>query len=204
MGQVIQILTGGDDNYAYIVGNSEGVALIDPAFGKETIEEHLARAPGPLKYVVNTHSHYDHIALDDYFQKRYGVPAVIHEQGAEGISEPKITVKDGDEISLGQETIRIIHTPGHTRDSVVLVYCQYLFTGDTLFVDEDCGKVGYSGGVDDMFLSLQKIKALPGEMVVYSGHKYGKMDSATLEHEKKHNPALLMETLQELKKFKGM
>ncbi len=65
-------------------------------------------------------------------------------------------------------------------------------------------KVGYSGGVDDMFVSLQRIEELPGEMIVYSGHKYGNMDSATLQHEKERNPALIFGTLEALKRFKGL
>lgn len=201
--QVVQIATGGDDNFSYLVANAEAVALIDPAYGEAMIEQELKRAPGPLACIINTHSHGDHTALNEVFQERYGVPVIIHEEGAARVRDPKRAVKDGDTAALGKDEMRFIHTPGHTRDSMVVLCGDALFTGDTLFADEDCGKLGSRDMLAEMFDGLQKIKAMPDELIVYSGHRYGKKDWTTLKYEKEHNPALRCETLEEFRKFKG-
>jgi len=107
-------------------------------------------------------------------------------------------------MALGSEQLRFVHTPGHTADSMVVVYGENLFTGDTLFADEDCGKLGRTEWLRTMFESLRKFDDMPDASIVYSGHRYGRKDHTTLGFEKRHNPALLCRSLDDFRRLKRL
>jgi len=109
-------------------------------------------------------------------------------------------VKDGDTISIGEIKGKIIHTPGHTPGGMCILFDTKLITGDSLFV-EGCGRVDFEGGnVDQMWESLQKLKALDETIEVYPGHDYGSIKHSTIKHEKEHNRFMLCKTKEEFLK----
>jgi hydroxyacylglutathione hydrolase len=100
-------------------------------------------------------------------------------------------VRDGDLIAFGQETLKVIHTPGHTPGGICLYGRNNLFTGDTLFVGA-VGRTDLPGGsLETLLQSLKdKIITLPDETVVRPGHDYGDQPTSTIGREKKTNPYL--------------
>ena len=195
--------------FAYVVGDPEsGEGLvIDPAADTDGLIQLADRKGVRIQYIVNTHGHVDHIGGNVDMKNRTGAEIIIHEDDAEMlVSTPAMmfrmfggkasppadrTVRDGDLIELGTIRIRVIHTPGHSPGSVVLMLDGYAFTGDTLFV-EAVGRTDLPGGSGEPMLeSIRgKICPLPDETVVLPGHNYGNMPTSTIGHEKKFNPFL--------------
>jgi hydroxyacylglutathione hydrolase len=140
-------------------------------------------------------------------KEKTGAAIIIHEDDAEmlvsipaamfrmygGKPSPPAdrTVREGDFIEVGQIRLRVIHTPGHSPGSMVLLLNGYAFTGDTLFV-EAVGRTDLPGGSGEvMFDSIRKkLCTLPDETVVLPGHNYGSMPTSTIGHEKQFNPFL--------------
>ena len=139
-----QIAVGGDRNFAYLVGCSEQkvAAAFDPAFSPTDVIEAASRNGLELRFVVNTHGHSDHTNGNEETCRRSGAKLVAHETAA---GTPDIRVRDEQALDLGALTVRFIHTPGHTSDSMCVLIDDVLITGDTLFV----GKVGGTGFGDD-------------------------------------------------------
>jgi hydroxyacylglutathione hydrolase len=195
--------------FAYLVGDEEsGEALvIDPADDTAGIIAAAQQKKVKIKYIVNTHGHVDHIGGNADMKRDTGAAIIIHEDdapmltdtpaamlrmfGAKASPPADRTVADGDLITVGDVTLRVIHTPGHSPGSMVL-YCDgYAFTGDTLFV-EAVGRTDLPGGSGEvMFASIQsKLCTLPDETVVLPGHNYGSAPTSTIGHEKRFNPFL--------------
>jgi glyoxylase-like metal-dependent hydrolase (beta-lactamase superfamily II) len=113
-----------------------------------------------------------------------------------------VAVKDQDCIKIGDLMVKVIHTPGHTPDSICLLVDNKLFTGDALFVGE-CGRTDMTGGnARDMYRSLfEKILSLGDEVEVYPGHDYGERPYSTIGHERRTNYTLEKRSLEEFLQF---
>ncbi len=192
--------------FSYILGcETEKEALvIDPAGSERKILERIKDLGMTLKYVVNTHAHADHTCGNRAILSKTNAQLIIHEGDAEQLTSgknkafsmalgkkpspaPDIRVTDGDIINIGKETLRVIHTPGHSSGGMCL-YCDgNLFTGDTLFVGA-AGRTDLGGDLGTLVLSLKKLLALPPETIVWPGHDYGDKQHSTLAHEKATNP----------------
>ena len=171
--------------------------VIDPGldFSSEAkpILEYIDEGKFKVKFIVNTHGHPDHVNGDAIFQQKYNVPICIHPDDAhfiESLEKGKfpanIMLKDGDSVKFGNETLKVMHTPGHTPGSICLVGEKLVFTGDTLFAG-GIGRTDFPGGsISDMRLSLQKLVRLPDYFLVYPGHGTTSM----IGEEKRVNPFL--------------
>jgi glyoxylase-like metal-dependent hydrolase (beta-lactamase superfamily II) len=195
-----QIRVGGDRNFSYLVGDPEtgSAVVVDPSFSPETVQARAEQHGLRIVAVLNTHGHYDHVNGNGFFRAR-GVPVVAHRLS--GV-KPQQRVEDGDELPIGKLTGKIIHTPGHTEDSICLLVQGELMTGDLLFV----GKVGgtdFGTGARKEYDSLwQKVLTLPGEVRVWPGHDYGVQPSSTIAHELATNPFLLRTSFEDFVSLK--
>jgi len=193
-----QIDADGDRNFAYLFADeaTREAVLVDPGGPTDRILDHVLGQNLEVKYVVNTHSHLDHSGGNRKVQDRTGARVVLHESVC-GRPDTEIGVKDGDELKVGGLTLKFIHTPGHTDDSVCVLCGNKLCTGDTLFV----GKVGGTGFGEDAreeYDSIhQKIMTLPEDVEICPGHNYGVAPTSTVGHERRTNPFLLRKSFEE-------
>jgi glyoxylase-like metal-dependent hydrolase (beta-lactamase superfamily II) len=193
--------------FAYIVGDPEsGEGLvIDPAANCGGIIKVAQENKLNIKYIVNTHGHVDHISGNTEMKKKTGAQIIIHKDdaamlvstppmvfkmfGAEQSPPADITVSDGDLITVGDLSLKVIHTPGHSPGGMSLYTKGYVFTGDTLFV-EAVGRTDLPGGSWTVMQRsiTEKLWTLPDDTKVLPGHNYGRMPTSTIGHEKMYNP----------------
>jgi len=188
-----QIGMGGDRNFAYLVGDPQSklAAVVDPAFAPDRLLAMIEKHDLQIKYVINTHAHYDHNNGNDYIIKKTGACLVGY-----GLHQPSISVKDDDELPLGNLTLKFLYTPGHTTDSICVLVEKKLLTGDTLFVGK-VGGTGYGQDARQEYDSLHnKIMVLSDEVEVYPGNDYGVAPSSTIGNEKKTNPFILRDSFE--------
>lgn len=202
--KVIQIPVGQMANYTYILADEETdlAAVIDPSWELDKVFNSLKRNGLTAKYVINTHSHFDHVLGNEQVASVTGAKIVQHENSK---LVKDISVTDGQTLEVGNTRLRFIHTPGHSEDSICLVVDdQLVFTGDTLFVG-NCGRTDLPGSSpSDMFHSLHDIVAkLDDNLVVYPGHNYGPTETSTIGREKSTNLVLQPRTKQEFLEFMG-
>lgn len=178
-----QIPSNGDKNFAYLIADEQTLdaVVVDPSFAAEQILDNIVKAKFQLKYLINTHSHYDHI---------FGNNFILTHTNAILVNSPVVKnclrVKDGELLKVGNLVLKIIATPGHTPDSICILVDNKLLTGDTLFV----GDVGITASREDAwseFNSIKKLLALPDTTEIYPGHDYGSIPSSTIGYEKQHN-----------------
>lgn len=206
---------GYDNNFSYFVsdGRTREIAIVDPGDSEHVIREIETMGLLPRKILL-THSHFDHQGgVPDIVKAYGGIPVYIHKfgQGRVGIGDELIVyIEDKDVIKMGELEIEAIYTPGHIDDAVCYfvsdknkhIDIPSLFTGDTLFV-EGCGRADLENAdVNELFKSLQKIKKLPDNTIVYPGHDYGSKPYSTIANEKSHNIYLQCETLKEFRSLR--
>lgn len=183
----------------YVVNSEQTkeAIIIDPGldFSSEAkqIFDYINKEQLKIKLIANTHGHSDHISGNAIFQKQYNVPIYIHKYDAAAIerfengkSPPNVLLENGSSIEFGNESLKVMQTPGHTPGSICLVGERLVFTGDTLFAG-GIGRTDFPGGsVGEMKRSLQKLKGLPDNLLVYPGHG----PASVMAEEKKFNPFL--------------
>jgi hydroxyacylglutathione hydrolase len=187
---VKQFRLGGDRNFGYLVADeaTRKAAVIDPSFAPQVVIDFARENGYEIAYVFDTHDHYDHTNGDAAIERATGKRPLLF-----GDRDPEsgLVVSDGARLPLGNLEVKIIHTPGHTEDSMCIWVGDAVFTGDTLFV----GKVGgtdFGAGARAEYHSLhQKLGSLPGDTRVFPGHDYGVAPQSTIAHERQTNPFLL-------------
>ena len=201
--KVHQIQVGNMQNFTYVVedeNTNEGI-IIDPSWDLDQIEQVIKRNNLKIKYIINTHHHFDHTLGNEGMMKSTNAKIIQHEK-----SELKhdIAVKDGDVIEFGNSKLTVLHTPGHSKDSICLIGSGIFFSGDTLFVG-NCGRTDLPGGsAKDLYHSLfDVIYSLNDDLVLYSGHNYGHSSSSTIGQEKITNPVMQKRTEQEFVDMMG-
>jgi hydroxyacylglutathione hydrolase len=192
--KIIQIPVGNMLNFSYIVydeKNSVG-AIIDPSWDLEKILVFLEKNNITAKYIINTHTHIDHILGNDHIAKITKAEIIQHEKSTQ---EKDRSVNDHEIISSGDVSLEVMYTPGHSEDSICLIVNkESIVTGDTLFVG-NCGRVDLPGSSPEkMFDSLCKVAKLDDSLVVCPGHNYGPTPTSTILNEKTNNPMLNFKT----------
>ena len=189
------------DNFSYIIADqaTKEAAVVDPSFNSDAIISLLKDKNFRAKYIIDTHYHGDHTAGNQDIKLAFGAKIVAHKLSR---IAKDISVVDGDTIEIGGIRITVIYTPGHSPDSICLLFDNKLLTGDTLFVGE-CGRTDLSdGSAQDMYHSLfGKLSKLEDSIEVYPGHDYGPNPSSTIGLEKKTNYTLEKRTLDEFVEF---
>jgi glyoxylase-like metal-dependent hydrolase (beta-lactamase superfamily II) len=194
--------------FCYLIGDEEGKegVFIDPADDAERlVSEAKLHGINKIKYIINTHSHVDHIMGNKAMVMKTGAKIVIHEEEARYLVQTPADllmmfraapsppadrlVKEGDVIQVGNVGLKVIHTPGHSPGGMSLYMEGMVFTGDTLFVGS-VGRTDFPGSSwEVMETSIRKkLYVLPGETIVFPGHNYGPTPSSTIQYEKRHNP----------------
>lgn len=191
-------------NYTYIFADesTDQAAVIDPSWELDKTFSTLKRNGWTAKYVINTHSHFDHVLGNEQVAEVTGARIVQHENSR---LEKDIGVRDGEFIEIGKSRLRVVHTSGHSEDSICLVLeGKLVFTGDTLFVGT-CGRTDLPGSSPaQMYHSLYEIvAALDDRLVIYPGHNYGPTETSTIGREKGTNYVLQARSKQEFLELIG-
>ncbi|MCW3984394.1 MAG: MBL fold metallo-hydrolase [Candidatus Bathyarchaeota archaeon] len=190
------------DNFSYLIADTETkeTAVVDPSYNASEIIKTIKTQNLKLKYIINTHGHSDHTAGNTELKALFAAQTVAHKQTK---LDSDLKVEDGDTLTVGKIPIKIIHTPGHTPDSICLLIAnEKLLTGDTLFVGE-CGRTDLPGGnAKNLYDSLfNKLLKLDDSIEVYPGHDYGRMPFSTIGKERKTNYVLKPRTQSEFIEF---
>ena len=166
------------DNYSYIVFNEKSLfaVVIDPSESEPVINE-IKRNNLKLKYIFNTHHHYDHVGGNLKLKEKYRCKVVGYEKDKDRIPEIDIRLKDNQKWKNELFECEILHVPGHTAGHICIYIekINALFTGDTLF-SLGCGRI-FEGTYTEMFNSLNKMKKFPKKTKIYCGHEYTKKNS---------------------------
>tara|TARA_B110001452_G_scaffold180116_1_gene151236 strand:- start:312 stop:1031 length:720 start_codon:yes stop_codon:yes gene_type:complete len=174
----IKIIPCLQDNYSYlIVDKKKNIAcVIDPSEA-DPIIRYLENNNIKLKFILNTHHHYDHIGGNQKLKKKYGASVVGYKEDKEKIPGIDILVNDQDAWKYENFEAKIIHVPGHTLGHICFYFYKEnsIFTGDTLF-SLGCGRI-FEGTYSQMFDSLMKLKKLPPSTKIFCGHEYTKQNS---------------------------
>lgn len=198
-----QVESPSSSNFAYVIADedSKEAAIIDPA---GMVKELLAIVQDwgmALKYVIHTHGHGDHTGGTQSLLQQTGAKLVAHPGST---SHPAVTVRNNERFYLGKIQLLFMYTPGHSYDSICVIAGKYLFTGDTLFIDE-CGYAEQVGGDSSLMWDslLNKIMKLDDDYIVCPGHdlKATGKKTDTLGNQKKSNYALKPRTKDEFKAF---
>lgn len=182
----MQILTfkgGFDGNFSYLLIINKHCLLIDPALPAERLSKEIKQRELTLDGVIVMHSHFDHtVDLEHYRNKN--IPIYAYKDSP---VNPDKKLEDNQIIDWQNQSITVIHTPGHISDCVCLLIDNNLFTSDTLFV-EGCGRADLPDSNPKLLgESLERLKLLPDDTIVYPGHDYGSTPTSTIGREKKNN-----------------
>ncbi|MDA3898103.1 MAG: MBL fold metallo-hydrolase [Desulfobacteraceae bacterium] len=190
----------------YIVGceNTKEAVVIDPGDEADKILMALAESQLTVKYIINTHGHFDHVGANKKMKEATGAEILIHTADAEMLEQISIasqafgmsvensppadrTIDEEDQITFGDITFNVIHTPGHSLGGISLSTDGVVFVGDSLFYGS-IGRTDFPGGDYNTLISSIKNKLFPlgDDVVVYTGHG----PETTIGQEKRMNPFL--------------
>jgi glyoxylase-like metal-dependent hydrolase (beta-lactamase superfamily II) len=208
-----RIVVGPLQTNCYIVADEatrEGI-VIDPGGDGKLILETVQRLEVDVKLIVNTHGHFDHIMANGEVMQGTDAPLAIHSDDAGMLLNPlrsfallvgkirpspsaTVFLKQGDALELGNRTLHVLHTPGHSPGSISLLCTdeKAVFSGDVLF-NQGIGRTDFPGGSYQVLVQSirDKLFPLPDDTVVYPGHG----PQTTIGFERTHNPFVSQEVL---------
>jgi len=190
----------------YIIHNNQEAYVIDPGSNYKAMKQYINAESLNVKGVLLTHGHYDHISGLNKLLAEFEAPIYIHESERDFLFDPNLnlsvfmesrfkvkekhavqTLSEGDTLTIGDESVYVYHTPGHTRGGLSFKYKHYLFTGDALF-RENIGRTDLpTGDQEELIATCQRlIDLFEPNTLVYPGHG----PFTTLVHEAQNNPFL--------------
>ncbi|MDD4624924.1 MAG: MBL fold metallo-hydrolase [Candidatus Paceibacterota bacterium] len=170
--EIKQIIVGKLQTNCYLFVSQKEAAVIDPGGEPGKILLEMEKTKAKIKYIINTHYHFDHVSANEELKEATGAEILIHEDEKNFISfHPDIFLKEGQKIEVGKEKLEVFHTPGHSKGGICLLGRGFIFSGDTLF-DGSYGRVDLPGGsAEEMAGSLEKLaKVIQAGTTVYPGH----------------------------------
>jgi glyoxylase-like metal-dependent hydrolase (beta-lactamase superfamily II) len=194
-----QLFDTKSSTYTYLIASAKGreALIIDPV--EENVDEyvnHLKELNLKLVKVIDTHIHADHVTGASKLKNNTNCSTVMGENSpAETVD---IRLKDEETIEIDQLKIKALYTPGHTSDSYSFLMNNYLFSGDTLLIN-GTGRTDFQNGSSkDAYNSLfNKLLKLPEETILYPGHDYNGKKFSTIGNEKKFNPRLQVDSVDQ-------
>ena len=203
MSKIHTLVVGQLQTNCYVIGSNGNVLVVDPGDEPERILRFIKDLKAAPTHIIATHTHFDHVLGVDGVRRASKVPFWIHRDdlpmlesmqsrvrqfmGFEVPPPPKVDgyVKDGELLRLGEETIRVLHTPGHSPGSISLSGDGYVLTGDALF-NQSIGRTDLPGGDLNTLLNSirERLFKLDDETIVYPGHG----PETTIGDEKMANP----------------
>ena len=169
----IEIIKCLKDNYSYLIIDEikNNACVVDPSESKPIID-FIENNKINLKYILNTHHHYDHVGGNLELKEKYNSKVIGFKEDKHRIPEIDILVEDNQVWKKDNFEAKIYHIPGHTTGHIAYHFFKEkkIFTGDTLF-SLGCGRI-FEGTYKQMFNSLNKIKKLPKDTEIYCGHEY--------------------------------
>ena len=169
----VEVIPCLQDNYSYLIidKSNNSACVVDPSEARPIIN-FVEKENINLKYILNTHHHFDHVGGNKNLKKKYNSVVIGYKDDANRIPEIDILLEDNQIWKADNFEAKIMHIPGHTTGHICYHFFKekLIFTGDTLF-SLGCGKL-FEGTYQDMFSSLKKIKKLSQDTKIYCGHEY--------------------------------
>ena len=194
-----QLFDKNSSTYTYLIASSKGreALIIDPVL--DNIEQYiklLNELDLKLVKVIDTHIHADHITAASKLKNKTNCTTIMGEHTPSDAVE--IKVKDNEVIYVDKLEIKVIYTPGHTKDSYSFLMNDYLFSGDTLLIN-GTGRTDFQGGnSEDSYNSIfNRLLKLPEETLLYPAHDYNGQTVSSIGKEKKFNPRLQVDGVSE-------
>ena len=194
-----QLFDKSSSTYTYLIASAKGreALIIDPVL--ENIEQYiklLNELDLKLVKVIDTHIHADHITAASKLKNKTNCTTIMGEHTPSDAVE--IKVKDNEIIYVDKLEIKVIYTPGHTKDSYSFLMNDYLFSGDTLLIN-GTGRTDFQGGnSEDSYNSIfNRLLKLPEETLLYPAHDYNGQTVSSIGKEKKFNPRLQVDSVNE-------
>lgn len=192
--EIMTMELGPMENFVYLINDLESnrAAIVDPAWEVSKIIDYAKSKDIKITDILLTHSHHDHIngvedVLNEYDAELHLLKAEAEFWQAD-LDKPSIH-HGGDTLSLGDTSIQMLHTPGHTPGSTCYMLNGDIITGDTLFVF-GCGRCDLQGGdPEQMFATLKKMKTeLSPDTIIHPGHNYAEKTTSTINEQAEGNP----------------
>ena len=186
--KLIHICPASWGSNCYLLCSDSEAYVIDPSPSTDAILHHASEAGVTVKAILLTHGHFDHILSAQTLRVKTGAPVIIHRADAEmlqdgnknaysiffgqerSFGEADSLMDDGDVLPLGDESLTVMHTPGHSPGSCCFLSDSFIITGDTLF-SKGYGRSDLWGGdMQELESSLQKLSSLSHDLTIYPGH----------------------------------
>ena len=185
----------------YLISTEKSALVIDPGFVSKAVEDFLKHNRNKDRMILLTHCHFDHIGGAATLRENTDTKIAIGEIENPALSDETvnlcnlfgahikpfsadITLKDNEVITVGDISIKVLHTPGHTAGGVSYIIENYLFSGDTLFL-ESIGRTDFpQGSFSALSASVKRLYELGDNLTVLAGHG----PQTTILHEKTNNP----------------
>jgi hydroxyacylglutathione hydrolase len=203
MGLHVERIPTFGDNYTYLLvcEESREAAIVDaPEF--EPVVRRVEASGARVTHVLSTHHHPDHSMANPELAKRYGAPVLGHRSDDGRLPGLTQGLEEGDTVSVGRQTARVLFIPAHTRGHIAYVFdeARAVFSGDTLFAG-GCGRL-FEGTPEMMFDAMRKLAALPYDTRVFCGHEYTEANLRFAAHVEPDNQAIL-EKLERVRKIRA-